>query len=196
MLEFGSESSKTELFIRITETPNPNAKKFVVNRDLKSEGKVTYSRLGECTHVPLAMAILSIPGVTQIHFFENVLTVTQDGMADWKKVENAVESILSDSLEDHDPAFDDFLDDKKKPSQDLTGEIKRIDEILEETIRPSLQADGGDLELVSYDEQEKILSVSYLGACGGCPSSMYGTLEAIRGVLRSYFDEDIEVVVI
>jgi Fe-S cluster biogenesis protein NfuA len=38
-----------------------------------------------------------------------------------------------------------------------------------ELIRPSIQADGGDIELVSVDE-DGVVSIKFLGACIGCPS--------------------------
>jgi len=38
-----------------------------------------------------------------------------------------------------------------------------------EKIRPALQADGGDVELV--DVEDGIVSVRLTGACGGCPMS-------------------------
>ena len=37
-----------------------------------------------------------------------------------------------------------------------------------ENVRPSLQADGGDVEFVSVDE-EGVVSVRLTGACGNCP---------------------------
>ena len=40
-------------------------------------------------------------------------------------------------------------------------------------IRPSLQADGGDVELV--DVENGIVKVRLTGACGGCPMSQMTT---------------------
>jgi len=40
-----------------------------------------------------------------------------------------------------------------------------------EELRPGLQADGGDLELVEIDEKEKKVKVKLHGACVGCPMS-------------------------
>lgn len=45
---------------------------------------------------------------------------------------------------------------------------RRIEKALEE-LRPTLQADGGDVELVDY--QDGIASLRLLGACQGCPLS-------------------------
>jgi len=45
----------------------------------------------------------------------------------------------------------------------------KVEEVLE-TIRPMLQADGGDVELVSVEEDGTV-KVRLKGACGGCPMS-------------------------
>ncbi|MGB2578650.1 Fe-S cluster biogenesis protein NfuA [Elusimicrobium simillimum] len=47
-----------------------------------------------------------------------------------------------------------------------------------ETIRPILQGDGGDLELVKVDENTGIVYVALKGRCGGCPASQM-TLKAV-----------------
>jgi Fe-S cluster biogenesis protein NfuA len=54
-----------------------------------------------------------------------------------------------------------------------------------ETIRPYLQADGGDVELVKVTE-EGIVEVRLTGACKGCPMSQM-TLRA--GVERALIRE-------
>lgn len=180
------------LQIRIQSTPNPNARKYVMNEELKAEGKVTYTDREDCKHVPLAYALLSLAGARQIHLFENVLTLTQDGNTDWGRIDQEVQHILDSSLAEHDIFFQDSSGVKEV--KQLSPELKEIDGILERTIRPALQSDGGDLELLEL--HNNILTVKYLGACGGCPSSMTGTLEAIRSILQSEYSEDIEVVAI
>ncbi|MFP4055336.1 MAG: NifU family protein [Candidatus Brocadiia bacterium] len=45
----------------------------------------------------------------------------------------------------------------------------QVEEVLG-TIRPMLQADGGDVELVSV-EDDGTVKVKLKGACGGCPMS-------------------------
>ncbi len=47
---------------------------------------------------------------------------------------------------------------------------EKIEEALN-SIRPALQADGGDVELVDFDEENGIVRVQLQGACAGCPSS-------------------------
>ena len=47
---------------------------------------------------------------------------------------------------------------------------KQVEEILNK-IRPALQADGGDVELVDVDEKQGIVKVKLQGACAHCPMS-------------------------
>lgn len=50
-------------------------------------------------------------------------------------------------------------------------------------IRPSLQADGGDVELVDVSD-DGIVSVRLLGACGGCPHATMTLKMGIEHILR------------
>lgn len=47
------------------------------------------------------------------------------------------------------------------------------DQILEvlDHIRPALRTDGGDVELIDFDEADGVLQLRFLGACGDCPIS-------------------------
>ncbi len=172
-------------------TPNPNAYKFIVSEFLIDQGKVTFNELGECSDIPLVWALMCMESVTQVHLYENVLTVTQDGSKDWGELSESVEAILQQYLPTHDTHVIKEIQ-KKRP--DLSPELQVIDDIIDRTIRPGLQGDGGDVELV--DIENHILSIRYEGACGSCPSAMFGTLQAITGILQDEYDSEIEVVVV
>lgn len=49
----------------------------------------------------------------------------------------------------------------------LTAEVQKVID----HIRPLLQADGGDIELVSVDDATGVVSVRLQGACRGCPGA-------------------------
>jgi Fe-S cluster biogenesis protein NfuA len=180
--------------IRTQRTPNPNAWKYVLDRDVKRAGKISYTERAACEHVPLAVALLDLPNVTQVHFFENVITVTQNGASDWTALDPAIQDRIQSYAPLHDPDFAESTAPKEKTVDRATlpKELQDIEAILDRTVRPSLQADGGDVEVVELDGN--ILSVRYQGACGGCPSSMYGTLQAIESILRDEFNPYLEVV--
>ena len=58
-------------------------------------------------------------------------------------------------------------------------------------IRPSLQADGGDVELV--DVEDGIVKVRLTGACGGCPMSQMTLKQGIEAYVRKKIPEIVSV---
>jgi Fe-S cluster biogenesis protein NfuA len=51
-------------------------------------------------------------------------------------------------------------------------------------IRPALQMDGGDCEVVNIDESEGMVSIRLLGACGGCPMSTLTLKQGIERIVK------------
>jgi len=64
---------------------------------------------------------------------------------------------------------------------------EKVEAILDE-IRPSLQADGGDVELIDVTE-DGIVKVRLKGACAGCPMSTLTIKNGIERVLKSEIPE-------
>ena len=64
---------------------------------------------------------------------------------------------------------------------------ERVEKALN-TIRPALQADGGDVELVSVTE-EGVVSVKLKGACHGCPMAQMTLTQGIEKQLKNEVPE-------
>ncbi|MBL8993231.1 MAG: NifU family protein [Spirochaetia bacterium] len=184
-------SSPTEtnhIVIESEWTPNPNALKFILNREVRPGDKVSFDSAEDAAAIPLAHDLFHLPYVRQVHFFENVITVSKDEDPDWEKAKPEIEDIIRRLIPHHDPFF---VPVKPNRRASLSPELQKIEEILDRTIRPGLQGDGGDLEVVSLEGNK--LSVHYQGACGSCPSSIGGTLQAIQGILQDEFNPDIQI---
>lgn len=69
---------------------------------------------------------------------------------------------------------------------------ERVQEVLNQ-VRPTLQADGGDVELVDVSE-DGIVSVRLTGACGSCPMSTMTLKMGIEKTLMENLPEVKEVV--
>ncbi|CAI6040016.1 Fe-S cluster biogenesis protein NfuA, 4Fe-4S-binding domain [Cohnella sp. OV330] len=69
---------------------------------------------------------------------------------------------------------------------DNVQEATKYDEVLEvlDKLRPFLQRDGGDVELV--DVEDGIVKLRLMGACGSCPSS---TITLKAGIERALLEE-------
>ena len=70
---------------------------------------------------------------------------------------------------------------------------EKIEEVLDK-IRPSLMADGGNVELV--DVEGDLVKVKLTGACGGCPMSQMTLKMGIERLLKKEIPEIKEVVAV
>lgn len=59
--------------------------------------------------------------------------------------------------------------------------------------RPQLQADGGDMEYISLDEQNRV-HLKLVGACGSCPMAMMTLKMGVERYLKDACPEVTEVV--
>ena len=172
----------SNLLIRTLPTPNPFALKFVINAAFKNEGKASFNAPAECEDLPLVRDMFAVDGVKQVHLFQNTLTVTHSGELESDDLADQVAAIIRTRFSVHNAAFGEAPKPVRPHAQHDDPVLQQIEEILDRTIRPGLQADGGDIEVAAFINNE--LHIIYQGACGGCPSSMMGTLDAIQGILR------------
>ena len=68
----------------------------------------------------------------------------------------------------------------------------RVEKALD-LIRPALQNDGGNVELVDVDEATGSVKVKLVGACGSCPMSQMTLRMGVERVLKEQIPEIVEV---
>jgi Fe-S cluster biogenesis protein NfuA len=66
--------------------------------------------------------------------------------------------------------------------------VTRIERVLDEQVRPGLRADGGDIELVSIDD-DNIVQVRLTGACQGCASAIVTLSMRVESTLKAALPE-------
>ncbi len=71
---------------------------------------------------------------------------------------------------------------------------EKVEEILGK-IRPLLQADGGDVELVDVDD-DGVVKVRLQGACMGCPMSTITLQQGIARILKEQIPEVKDVIAV
>ena len=179
----------------IEETPNPNAVKFIL-REAVSNGTVhSYSSNEKAQDDPLAKALFDVDHVVSVFYMDRMITVEKDDEGDWDdllpvlavpiRAAEAVNSTATAAAAVGGAIAAVTSDDPR---------LLRINEILDEKVRPALMGDGGYLEVLGLKDQT--LSIRYQGACGSCPSSLTGTLMAIEGMLKQEIDPELEVVAV
>ena len=72
---------------------------------------------------------------------------------------------------------------------------EKVEEILGK-IRPALERDGGNVELVDVEEASGIVKVKLVGACAGCPMSTLTLKNGIERILKQEVPEVKEVVAV
>jgi len=180
--------------VDIDETPNPNARKFLLREPLSWGIAHSYENAEQAQGDALASALFAIPHVSNVFYIDSWLTVTQDGQADWNQLlrEIAVPVRAAPPAAAQSAAA---VFAARASVVDLSPQDKqRLDDIellLDQQIRPYLQSDGGDLHVLSLSGNQ--LVVHYQGACGTCPSSISGTLQGIQNLLHT-LEPELEVI--
>ena len=144
--------------IQIQPTPNPNALKFILDKPVKIEGNSSYRSPMDCGDNNLALTLFTVRGVDQLHFYDNVITITKFGYEEWDSMEPTIMEYIGSEYPKHDPNYFD-PDPEAERRANLTPELKEIEAILDKTIRPGLQGDGGDIQTISFEDN--ILLVQY-----------------------------------
>ncbi len=67
-----------------------------------------------------------------------------------------------------------------RPAPELIAAVRKV---LDEDIRPFVQADGGDIELIGIEGHR--VKVRLLGACGTCPSSLMTLRQGVQTRLQA-----------
>lgn len=68
------------------------------------------------------------------------------------------------------------------------GAREKIEDVLA-SIRPAVRADGGDIQLVTFDQESGLVQVRMVGACYACPMSMATLRAGIEQRLRMVVPE-------
>ena len=186
----------------IEETPNPTAVKFVLKEPVTTGAARSFRNAGEAKDDELARSLFEVGQVVSVFYMGNMITVEKSEGEDWDDllprlavpIRAAAGAPGGAALAAAAAAGAGALGGALGAVLSDDPRLLRINEILDERIRPYLAADGGWLEVVGLEEHK--LTIKYQGACGSCPSSLSGTLMAIEGMLQQEIDPELEVVTI
>ena len=178
----------------IQETPNPNAVKFVLREPVASGVARQFGSLEQAQSDDLAKSLFDIGSVASVFYMDNMITVEKDDAADWDELLPALAVPIRAAEAVANPSPASAVGGAIGVATSDDPRLLRINEILDEKVRPYLMGDGGYLEIL--DLTDHTLKIRYQGACGSCPSSLTGTLMAIEGMLKQEVDPDLEVIVV
>jgi len=178
----------------IQETPNPNAVKFILREPVTSGVGRQFASNDQAQSDPLAKSLFDIGNVVSVFYMDNMITVEKQDAADWDELLPTL-AVPIRAAESVAPASGNGAAAVGGAIAAVTSDdprLLKINEILDEKVRPYLMGDGGYLEII--DLKDHTLSIRYQGACGSCPSSLTGTLMSIESMLKTEVDPELEVV--
>jgi NFU1 iron-sulfur cluster scaffold homolog, mitochondrial len=179
----------------IEETPNPNAVKFILREPVSNGVAHQFNSPSQAEKDTLAKALFDVGHVVSVFYMDKMITVEKDNEGDWDDLLpvlavpiRAAESVVSSA------AVAAAVGGAIAAVTSDDPRLARINEVLDEKVRPALMGDGGYLEILGLTEHT--LSIRYQGACGSCPSSLTGTLMAVESLLQTEVDPELEVIAV
>jgi Fe-S cluster biogenesis protein NfuA len=182
-------------------TPNPSVMKFVANKML-TKTSAEFKNIDETAASPLAKELFKFPYVKEVFIDENYISITKYAVTEWDEITTEIRSFIKLYIENGGTVMDESLIQKSPEAEkqqeayfdNLDVTSQRIINILEEYVKPAVQADGGNIAFESYDESDKRVKVILQGACSGCPSSTFTLKSGIENMLKDMLnDNDIKV---
>ena len=196
-----NKSKKQPITVYGETTPNPAALKFVVSKML-TKNSIEFKNIDETAASPLAKELFKFPFVKEIFIDENYVSITKYEVNSWDEITIELRTFIKQFVENGGTVLDESLivtDVRHEKQQiknfdNLDTTSQQIINILEEYVKPAVQADGGNILFDSYDEKEKRVKVVLQGACNGCPSSTFTLKSGIENMLKDMLnDKDIIV---
>ncbi len=181
-------------------SPNPNAMKFVLDFMLiKNEQVFEFKNKEEAKISPLAESLFDFDYVKGVFFMTNFITINKIESVDWYEIVNKLRVYLKNYLEENKPIFQEGYKPKKVEKMSDSSEnedplIQKINDLLNEYVRPAVEGDGGTIDFNHFDSNTGILKVNLKGSCSGCPSASLTLKSGIESLMKRFIPEVKEVV--
>jgi len=181
-------------------TPNPAVMKFVSNTMLSPE-IIEIKSKEKAAGVPLAVAIYKeYPFVEEVFIVDNYVSLTKNDSEDWSLWTMDVRSFITHYLQAGGIVFDEFYEFSTdapehvvvKSQEDFSSIEQQIKSILDEYVQPAVANDGGNIELIEFDEETRTAKMLLQGACSGCPSSTATLKNGIEGILKEMMPDVVD----
>ena len=166
--------------IKVVDTPNPDTKKFVFDDVIVGEGSKEFKN--KDGSLSLVDNLFDIGHIELIFLDKNFISIRKSKNSSWENLTEEVLDILSKNINK------DFSPLIFKEENEFTDDVSiRIEEVLNEKIRPAVAMDGGDIRLKSF--KNGVAEVMLKGACAGCPSSTITLKHGVERMIKHYVPE-------
>jgi len=160
------------MLIEIEETYNPNVRNFYLNAPVLAQGFAEYADLKTKNCSEGAKNILSVDGLQSVLILPDMVSVFKKEDADFKVLEPQIMAEIVD-----------FDFSRIKDFNFECGEAL-INALVEAKIRPFLKNDGGDIEVLRFEDG--IVYIRLKGRCRGCPHANQTLKNMVEATFKKY----------
>ena len=185
------------------QTPNPESLKFVTNRMLYTGTADFREKDLAIEWSPLAAALFEKPFVKGVYICNNFVTITKEFNYSWDDIMLQSKAFIKEWIENAKPIVNEGFAEAAEAieaaqmasyeySKDDEAIVKKLRELIDTYVRPSVEMDGGNIAFKSY--KDGIVTVAMQGSCSGCPSSTVTLKAGIESMFKRMVPEVKEVV--
>ncbi|MGA1227626.1 MAG: NifU family protein [Tamlana sp.] len=201
VIEETANTKKVPVTVYAESTPNPSTMKFVANKKIVTT-LFEFTSIDEAKLSPLATELFHFPFVKSIFIDENYVSITKYDIAEWQDITLELREFIRSFIEKgKDVVLPEAANTLKKSNEQLDSHFENLDDIskqivniLEEYVKPAVASDGGNIQFISYNANNKNVSVLLQGACSGCPSSTYTLKSGIENMLKEMLPGKVDMV--
>lgn len=201
VVELTAETKKVPVTVYAESTPNPSVMKFVANKKIVT-ALFEFTSIEEAKLSPLATQLFHFPFVKSVFIDENYVSITKYNIAEWQDITIELREFIRSYIENgNEIVLANAVETLKKSNTQLDITFDNLDDvskeiinILEEYVKPAVASDGGNIQFISYNPENKNVSVLLQGACSGCPSSTYTLKSGIENMLKQMLPGKVEMV--
>jgi Fe-S cluster biogenesis protein NfuA len=176
-------------------TPNPESLKFVFNKNIIPGGTYDYPNAEAANESPLARQLFQFNFVKGVFIAQNFVTISKVEDALWAELIPILRTFLKEYVQAENPILSPENESRKGEliyDENDSDSVKKIKEILAQSVRPVVEMDGGNIEFKSFDDG--VVTLALKGSCSGCPSSTVTLKAGIENLLKRMVPEVKEVV--
>ena len=167
--------------INVVDTPNPDTKKFVFDKTIVKTGSKEFKKSDQ-SNIDLVNDLFSIKKLELVYLDKNFISIKKNKDSSWDDIVQDILETLNKRISENFNALS--FEEESQFTDDIS---KRIEEVLNDKIRPAVAMDGGDIRLKSF--KDGVAEVMLKGACAGCPSSTVTLKHGVERMIKHYVPE-------
>ena len=167
--------------INVVDTPNPDTKKFVFDKTIVKTGSKEFKK-NDQSNIDLVNDLFLIKKLELVYLDKNFISIKKNKDSSWDDIVHDILDTLNKRISENFNALS--FEEESEFTDDIS---KRIEEVLNDKIRPAVAMDGGDIRLKSF--KDGVAEVILKGACAGCPSSTVTLKHGVERMIKHYVPE-------